>query len=809
MKLTRLLPNLTFAAIFNLFGTIMRGIFTLLFISTLFIEADAQQSTQTIRGRIIDQESRQPLIGVTVVILNGSVVGGGTTDIDGNFKIDQVPLGRKTLKATYIGYEALTVPDIIVTAGKEVVLTLTMTEAVTKMNEVTITYDRKKDVTVTNNEMATVSSRSFNPDDTKKYAGALGDPSRMAANFAGVVAGNDSRNDIVVRGNSPNAMLWQLEGVNIFNPNHFGSNFNTGGPVSMLNANNIGKSDFFTSAFPAQYGNANGGVFDLVMREGNNEKREYVAQIGFNGFELGAEGPFSKKSKASFIFNYRYSTLGVMKAFGVDVGTGAAVPLYQDMNFKMAFPLKNKGKITVFGMGGISAIDLLAKDVDTSGVDFYGDINSNQYPRYGKLITGAAYEKNLTSKTWAKLTLAGSYSNDYYKADSISLPSETTYIRSKGEFIDKKYSVVFNLTHKFNAKNSLNAGVSNDITFFDYSNTDYYNLGITDSVRVKQNGSVNLTQAYVQFKHRFNARLSATVGLHGQYFNINKQAVAEPRFGLRFAIDDKSSINAGYGLHHQTLPIYNLFVKDMNGDEPNKKLDFMRSNHFVLGYERLLGTSMKFKLETYYQLVDQVPVNTYSSSFSMMNVGASFQPNDDAYLENKGTGTNYGVELTLERYFNKGFYFLITGSLFDSKYKGSDGIERNTAFNSRYAANALAGKEFKVGKKGTVIYANLKFTTIGGRYFTPVDLAASQQKGEAVYDKSKAFSVQQTEYFRADVKVGYRMDFKRSSMEFAVDFQNVSNNKNIFSQGYNKRTNSISTEYQQGFFPVPTFRYTF
>lgn len=809
MKLTRLLPNLTFAAIFNLFGTIMRGIFTILFITTLFINADAQQSTQTIRGRIIDQESRQPLIGATVVILNGGLVGGGTTDLDGNFKIDQVPLGRKTLKATYMGYEPLTVPDIIVTAGKEVVLTLTMTEAVTKMNEVTITYDRKKDVTVTNNEMATVSSRSFNPDDTKKYAGALGDPSRMAANFAGVVAGNDSRNDIVVRGNSPNAMLWQLEGVNIFNPNHFGSNFNTGGPVSMLNANNIGKSDFFTSAFPAQYGNANGGVFDLVMREGNNEKREYVAQIGFNGFELGAEGPFSKKSKASFIFNYRYSTLGVMKAFGVDVGTGAAVPLYQDMNFKMAFPLKNKGKITVFGMGGISAIDLLAKDVDTSGVDFYGDINSNQYPRYGKLITGAAYEKNLTSKTWAKLTVAGSYSNDYYKADSISLPSETTYIRSKGEFIDKKYSVVFNLTHKFNAKNSLNAGFSNDITFFDYSNTDYYNLGITDSVRVKQNGSVNLTQAYVQFKHRFNARLSATVGLHGQYFNINKQAVAEPRFGLRFAIDDKSSINAGYGLHHQTLPIYNLFVKDMNGDEPNKKLDFMRSNHFVLGYERLLGTSMKFKLETYYQLVDQVPVNTYPSSFSMMNVGASFQPNDDAYLENKGTGTNYGVELTLERYFNKGFYFLITGSLFDSKYKGSDGIERNTAFNSRYAANALAGKEFKVGKKGTVIYANLKFTTIGGRYFTPVDLAASQQKGEAVYDKSKAFSVQQTEYFRADVKVGYRMDFKRSSMEFAVDFQNVSNNKNIFSQGYNKRTNSISTEYQQGFFPVPTFRYTF
>jgi hypothetical protein len=219
--------------------------------------------------------------------------------VDGTFKVTNVQLGRNTIKVTYIGYETLTYPDIMVTAGKEVILNLTLMESVTNMNEVTISYDRRKDPTVTNNEMATVSSRSFNPDDTKKYAGALGDPSRMAANFAGVVSGNDSRNDIVVRGNSPSAMLWQMEGVNIPNPNHFGGTFSTGGPVSMLNANNIGKSDFFTSAFPAQYGNANGGAFDLVLREGNNEKREYLAQVGFNGFELGAEGAFSKTFASS------------------------------------------------------------------------------------------------------------------------------------------------------------------------------------------------------------------------------------------------------------------------------------------------------------------------------------------------------------------------------------------------------------------------------------------------------------------------------------------------------------------------------
>jgi hypothetical protein len=783
-------------------------LFLLNFLMLLFIRSYSQNQTQTVRGTIIDKESKTPLIGATVQVINGTAMGT-TTDENGTFRVLNVPVGRKTIKVSYLGYETMTMPDVMVTAGKEVVLTLSLTEAITKINEVTISYDRKKDPTVTNNEMATVSSRSFNPDDTKKYAGALGDPSRMAANFAGVVAGNDSRNDIVVRGNSPNAMLWQLEGVNIPNPNHFGSNFGTGGPVSMLNANNIGKSDFFSSAFPAQYGNANGGVFDLVMREGNNEKREYIAQIGFNGFELGAEGPFSKKSKASFIFNYRYSTLAVFKSIGVNVGTGAAIPLYQDMNFKIAVPTKGKGKFTVFGMGGISAIDLLAKDVDTSGINFYGNVNQNQIPRYSKAVLGTAFEKTLSQKTWAKFTLALSHSDDNYFVDSINLPSEKTWRQAKGSFTDNKYSTVFNITHKFNPKNTLNAGFTHDMTKFDYSNIDYFNQATIDTIRVKQNGLVNLTQAYVQWKHRFNAKLTLNVGVHGQYFDINEKTAIEPRLGVRYALNEKSSINFGYGLHHQLLPIYNVFLKDALGNESNKKLDYIQSNHFVIGYENMLTSMLKLKVEVYYQLLDNVPISRYSSPYSSLNIGAAFAPSNEGNLVNNGTGKNYGVELTLERYFNKGFYFLATGSLFDSKYKGSDGIERNTAFNTKYAANILAGKEFKVGKNGNVIYTNIKITTIGGKYITPVDFAKSQERGEAVYDYSNAYSLKQDAYFRIDFKMGYRKDFKKSSMEFAVDFQNLTNHQNIFSQGYNKTRNVISTEYQQGFFPVPMFRYTF
>ena len=308
------------------------------FCAFFFFEMAVQaQSTQTLRGRIVDEVDNTPLIGVNIIVVSTTDAQlGSTTDVEGNYRIENVPVGRQTLKVTYVGYEEQTVSNIVVTAGKEVVLNFGLRESVSQLNELVIVADTKEDKTATNNDLAVVSARSFNVDDTKRYAGALGDPSRMAANFAGVVGGNDSRNDIVVRGNSPTGMLWQLEGLNIPNPNHFGALVSTGGPVSILNNNNLDKSDFMTSAFPAQYGNATAGVFDLKLRDGNNQKREFMGQVGFNGFEFGAEGPFSKTSKASYILNYRYSTLAIFQALGIEFGTGSNTPLYQDLNFKVS-----------------------------------------------------------------------------------------------------------------------------------------------------------------------------------------------------------------------------------------------------------------------------------------------------------------------------------------------------------------------------------------------------------------------------------------------------------------------------------------
>jgi hypothetical protein len=788
----------------------------LLFLSLSWVQVHAQEATQTIRGTVRDEVSQAPVIGASIMLVQPETSNpiGAITDANGDFKISGVPQGRQTFRITSMGYEEQRLSNILLTSGKEVIVNVTMTENVQALNEVVVTVDRQNDKSKTNNELSLVSGRSFNIEDTKRYAGSLGDPSRMAANYAGVVSGDDSRNDIVVRGNSPTGMLWQLEGLNIPNPNHFGSLSATGGPVSLLNNNVLAKSDFMTSAFPAQYGNALSAVFDLRMREGNNEKSEFLGQVGFNGFELGAEGPFSKNSKASYLANYRYSTLGVFKALGIQFGTGNAVPDYQDLNFKIAVPTSGKGKLTLFGILGKSDVQFLGNDVDTTVTNLYGTENTNTKVRYATNIVGVSYEHNLSAKTFAKLTLGMSTTDQKFNGDSISTVTREAFANSEGRFKTQKYSATLNVRHKINAKNSLYAGVTTDLLNFDLYNRNMYQAGKFDTVRVDVKGESSLlTQAYGQWKYRLNRSILVTTGVHFQHYTLNNKVAVEPRFGFQYAFANGQSFSAGYGMNSQAQDIYTYFVQTKTPSGAvytNKNLDYTRSHHFVLSYENRLTENLLLKVEPYYQTISGAPVEQRKSSFSALNIGSSFGPSDRDSLVNEGTGENVGIELTLERYFNKGYYFLITSSLFESKYKGSDNIERNTAFNTRYVLNVLAGKEIKVGRnKNNVLSASIKTTLVGGKYISPLNLEASRQRGDAVYDERRAFSLRQDPYFRTDLRFSFRKEYRKSTMEIALDLQNVTANQNVFQQTYNPRTNSLATQYQQGFFPVPLFRYTF
>ncbi|MDJ1468454.1 TonB-dependent receptor [Xanthocytophaga flava] len=790
----------------------MKGnFFTLLFL--LFTgNLLAQQSTQTIRGKITDAASKMPIVGAAIMVLGTNPPIGTSSDADGSFRLSNVKVGRASLKITFVGYEDLFLADVIVNAGKETILDLSMTESLHTLNEVTVTYKRSEDNRVTNNEMVTLSSRPFNPSETLKYAGSLGDPSRMAANFAGVSGANDARNDIIVRGNSPSSVLWRLDGVNIPNPNHFSSLGTTGGPVSMLNANLLAKSDFMSGAFPAEYANALGSVFDLRLRKGNDEKNEFLLQSGFNGLEVGAEGPYSRKSKASYLINYRYSAVALMSSLGFEI---AGTPYYQDFTFKTDIPVGKRGTLTAWTIGGKSHINFWGKDVDTEG-DAYEDENENTRVKFSTGIGAISYEHRFSDRTYGKLTVSGSRTTQNYEGDTVIYNGENSkdilqeIHTNTASFTNEKLSANAYLSHKLSARDKISEGIIADLSQFNLQNKELYP---ETKQLIGNKGNTLLFQGYAQWKHRFNEKLSMNTGASVLHYQLNNKTAVEPRIGFNYALTPGSSLNIAYGLHSNLLPILVYFYQTKQTDgsytQTNKNLDFTRSHHFVLGYERNLTQNLHLKVEAYYQSLYDVPVEQRPSYYSILTEGANFNPISVDSLVNKGTGQNYGLEVTLEKYFSKNYYFLVTGSFFDSKYKGSDAIERNSPFNNKYVVNLLAGKEFHIGKKDNVLSINWKLTTTGGRYIQVIDMARSAEMNTTIFDDSQAYTKQQSAYFRTDLKIGYKMNRKHSTHELAIDLQNITNNQNIFQQAYNPRTNRIGTAYQQGFLPIPYYKLTF
>ncbi|HTF81158.1 MAG TPA: TonB-dependent receptor [Cytophagales bacterium] len=786
--------------------------FFFLIIGLAMVTTYAQQ-TQTIRGVVTDKQSKSPLEGVLVTLIDSGNIAT-LTDAYGEYRLDGVRIGRRSIKFTYEGYSESAASNILVQQGKESIANVELEEEVTKLEDVVI--QTGVDKTGALNENATNSVRQFTVEETSRYAGSLNDPSRMASNFAGVSGANDGRNDIIIRGNSPLGLLWRLEGMPIPNPNHFSVSGTTGGPVSMLNYNLLANSDFMTSAFPAEYGNAVSGVFDLNMRSGNNKKREYLGQVGFNGFEFGAEGPFSKKSRASYLINYRYSTLGVFKALGMNFGTGAAIPQYQDLSFKVNLPTGAKGQFQIFGVGGLSYVELLDSKQDTTKKDelLYGNGGMDQYFRANTGMAGMSYNYFLNHNTSFKIGLLQAGAYNFFRQDSLSTNYSESYENLKFKTVDTRTTFTVQLNKKITAKTSFQVGTY--LTRFGLNTkVDYHRLWLNDWISLRNyEGSAYLSEVYLQGKYRFNTKLTLNAGVHTQHFTLGNAFAVEPRVGVKYQLTDNQALSLGTGIHNQSqaLIVYANRTRHLDGtySNTNENLGFTRAYHAVLGYDLRFSQFWRVKAESYYQYLDKVPVERRPGYYSLLNSGADFGIDDRDSLINKGTGFNYGLELTVERFLSKGFYSLLTTSLFDSKYKGSDGVLRNTAFNGNYVVNVLAGKEFKLGPKSTFML-DLKATVSGGKRYNPIDMNKSKLEQRTALDYTDPYGKQRPMYFRPDLKLTYRKGSKNGkfTQEFSISLTNFVNHKNIFTESYDKNNDKVIKQYQQGFLPIPQYRILF
>jgi CarboxypepD_reg-like domain/TonB-dependent Receptor Plug Domain len=773
-----------------------------LFISGLSV---AQKNTQNIRGVVTDKLSQTPLAGVSIQI--SSLQKGTSTDSLGKYTLAGIAPDRYEITVSCTGYKSITLPNVVVTSGKEVMLDIAMEETFKQLNEVVIKAGNKG---ASINKLASVSARTFSMEEVNRYAGGRSDPARLAANFAGVSTPDDSRNDLVIRGNSPVGVLWRIDGMNVTNPNHFASVGTTGGAVSALNTNLLKSSDFFTSAFPAEYGNATAGVFDLGFRNGNNKKRETTLQAGvITGLELTTEGPFSKKSDASYLIGYRYALASVAQKLGVDIGT-TATPSYQDLSFKINSGTGKLGRLSLFGILATSSIKISGGSSNT----LYG--NGNEVDFDSKIgILGLNHFKQLSKKSFISSTVGINYSSTDQTGYDFDRPSSTDFIKEVSNVAKTGINFSSTFNSKINSRLFFKAGIQDEVIGLDLFYKTKNNISQPYTQVWDYNSNTNLSQAFAHIKYNLTERLTLNAGLHAQYFMLNNSSSLEPRLGLIYNLNNKSSLNLGYGLHSQMQPINVYFLQstDASGKTVynNKNLDFTKSHHVVLGYNLQPATDWRIRTEVYYQSIYNVPVTSFSGSYSMLNTGSTFKTDLQDSLTNKGTGKNKGIELTIEKFFSKGYYGLFTSSIYSSKYTASDGVERNTAFNGRYVFNMLAGKEWKIGaEKRNRFSLDFKFTNAGGRAYTPIDLTASNALGREQLS-SNAYSDYYDNYYRMDLKAGYTLNShkRKLSQTISLDLQNITNHKNMFSQSYDERNRSINTTYQLGFFPNVVYKIQF
>lgn len=783
------------------------------------------QPTQSVRGKVFDSETNYPLVGAKIEILTGDSLKKfrAIADLDGAFLIENVPVGKYELSVKYSTYDSKSV-TIEVNSGKETIVNVPLSERIIEAAEVTITARKKGEII---NELATVSAQQFSVEETNRYPGSRSDPARMASNFAGVQGADDSRNDIIIRGNSPLGVVWKVEGIDIPNPSHFAISGSTGGPVSVLNNKILGNSDFFMSAFPAEYGNSTSGVFDLKLRNGNANRHEFTGQFGFLGTELMAEGPMSKNNRASYLVMGRYSTLSLFQKMGIQLGTDA-VPVYGDVAFKLNWLFKQGGSLSFFGIGGKSNIAIMISEQKEYSAEFYGEGDRDQYFGTSMGVTGFNFKKTLSEKTYIASTLALSYEeqhshHDYLfrglEADQLTIRIDSIRPMMGYKFGTTKASAFFSINHKINKRHLIKAGFNFDNYFI--NQLDSAKALVTDQdfvIRWDYQGTAALIQPFVQWKFRVSDKMDLTAGVHAQYFSLsNSVSYAEPRVGWKYRLKNNQSIFAGAGLHSSTQPLYTYTYHKLDGSGNkiyhNKNMDFSKSFHSALGYEKSFNKGFNIRTEAYYQHLYNVPVTVQPSSFSLINMGSGFARFFPDSLKNTGTGYNYGIELTIQKFFDKSFFFLFSGTLYDSKYYGSDGVLRNTSYNGSYVTNFLAGKEFKLNQKQS-ISLGMKVTMAGGKRYGYADATQSNIYKEVIFSDSLFNERQFKDYFRADIKINWKFNADKVTHEIGLDLVNIFNTKNLLSLAYAPNLKDPSAEpfaekQQLGFLPIFYYKIDF
>jgi CarboxypepD_reg-like domain len=752
----------------------------------LFISINSY--AQTVKGKLIDSESKSPISFATISIERNNKQVNTNSDSTGFFRLDNLEVGRYTVIISCVGYEPTFLKELLVNSGKQSDLLITMLPKINLLNEVTIKPSKQ--------EPNYVSAHTVSIEQTNRYAATWGDPARMAMSFAGVTSVNDQSNELVIRGNSPKGLLWMIEGVEVPSPNHFSAEGASGGLISALNTTVLRNSTFYTGAFPANYGNATSGVFDVRFRNGNSEKWESNINIGLLGVDAGSEGPISKKKNSSYLINYRFANTKLIQSLGLVNVLKVATPRFQDITFKLNFPFK-KANFSLWGVGGKNVADFTLQS--------FLEINNraNLYASGANLAV--QLNKNVSWETILSFSGSGNINNN----------SNISFDQTRKQTSELSYSYLrlsSNFTKKIDGSNTVQIGsILSNLSYqllgqFDFA---FINLNIkANDKTLDENGSTQYLQNYVLWKKR-GQKTMLNMGLNSSYFILNKQSTFEPRVSAKYELTKKSSLNIGLGLHSRLEPISVYLYKNnllLNGKTvDNKNLGIAKSLHSIVGFTIVPNDKWRLNTEMYYQRLFNIGIGDTTLMTGIKHISLINQLDAiNLYpLVGRGTGQNYGWEVTAERSLSQGYYFVFTSSIYKSTYKIGESEDKPTRFNNRFVFNLLTGREWQIGK--SLLNVNIRNTWAGGIRAFPYRII----NGSPIYDNTQGYSDNLPNFYRLDLKINYILNFKKTTSTFSLDINNLTNRDNPLTRIYNPITKNMDTINQLGLLPVLNYRINF
>lgn len=751
--------------------------FFLIVALSLTINSQTINKVGSLKGIVIDSDTKSPLIGANVILVGHSI--GAATNTEGDYSISNIPVGNYTVQFRFVGFETVTKTDVIIRSDRTTYINTELSMSAISSDEVVVTSGYFHA-----NEEKISSMANFSYEEIRRSSGAAGDVSRIIMTLPSVAKIDDQKNSLIVRGGSPNENAFYIDNIEIPNINHFPIQGSSGGAISLINVDLIQEVDFYSGGFSSLFGNKLSSVMDIQFREGNRQEFDGQLNLNFAGFGGVFEGPLGKKGSWLLSLNRSYLD------FIIDmVAVGSTVaPTYGDVNFKIVYDINSDNRITFLGIFG----DEHMHSDRQNGIDNDMIIYAKQDNFNG--TTGINWRTLWGQTGYSNTSL--SFTIDQFKEDYFRTATDLLFFVNRSSEKSLKFRNVNHLILSQN--NTIDFGIDARQHLNEYEN---YHTGFTDSYgAVHEEKLLHLdfneidAGGFLSYTHKIIPEMKINLGLRTDYFSFNERVNFSPRISLNYDLSVRTSLNASVGIYHQNLP--SILLTQNSSLKDNKSLS---ARHYIAGISHLISEDTRISLEAYKKEYQNFPLDPEKPQTFIVD---EIYESEGLYtshenLIDKGIAESWGIEIMLQKKLAKDFYGIISGSYFRSRYKDLNGNWHNRTFDNKFLFNVEGG--YKPNEEWEF---SLRWVYAGGRPFTPFDIQASTETGTGVFDLNRINNDRLPEYHSMNLRVDKRFHFESTNLVIYLSIWNAYNRKNVAMKFWNEINNEEDTIYQWSLLPI-------